>query len=181
MRRQPSLSPMQGGSDVVIASFCLALVVPSCIAQTTTSGIALGTVRGTVTDGPGSVIVGAIVTLRADGSVSQRTTITDQAGSFHFSAVEPGTYVLTIAALGFTDHKANISVLAGENPALPPVVLLVAPAINKVDVHLPPHELGTEQVRAEEKQRVRGIFPNFFVSYEPNAAPGRTEISARLG
>jgi hypothetical protein len=61
-----------------------------------------------------------------------------ETGSFHFSAIEPGAYTLTITAGGFTDEKTNVSVVSGENPPLPPVVLQIAPAISKVDVTLPP-------------------------------------------
>jgi hypothetical protein len=83
--------------------------------------------------------------------------------------VEPGTYALTITAGGFTDRKTTVSVVSGENPPLPPAVLQVAPAVSKVDVGLSQHELAVEQVHAEEKQRFLGVFPNFFVSYQPNA------------
>ena len=39
--------------------------------------------------------------LETAASTGQRTAITDQAGSFRFSAVEPGNYKITIAASGF--------------------------------------------------------------------------------
>jgi len=115
------------------------------------------------------------------GATAQRTTLTDQTGSFHFSAVEPGAYALTITAAGFADQKTNVSVVAGENPPLAPVVLQIAPAISQVDVTLPPHELALQQVHAEERQRLLGIFPNFYVSYEPNAAPLTAAQKFQLG
>ena len=65
-----------------------------------------GTIRGAVTDTSGSVVVGAIVTLEPTASTGQRTTITDEAGAFHFSAVEPGNYTITITASGFAEWKA---------------------------------------------------------------------------
>jgi hypothetical protein len=117
------------------------------------------------------MVEAAIVRLQARGSAAQRTTLTDQTGSFHFSAVEPGPYTLTITAGGFTDEKTNVLVASGENPPLPAVVLQIAPAVSAVDVTLPPHELAVQQVHAEEKQRLLGIVPNFYVTYDPNAAP----------
>jgi hypothetical protein len=120
------------------------------------------------------LVEAAIVRLQAPGSNALRTTLTDQTGSLHFSAVEPGAYTLTITAGGFMDEKTNVSVVSGENPPLPPVVLQIAPAIGKVDVTLPPHELAAQQVHAEEKQRLLGIVPNFYVTYDPNAAPVRS-------
>jgi hypothetical protein len=55
------------------------------------------------------------------------------------------------------------------------------PPVSKVDVGLPPHELALQQVHAEEKQRLLGIFPNFYVSYEPNAAPLTAAQKFQLG
>jgi len=164
-----------------MAALCMMFAARSFDAQTTPDGAAPGTIRGTVTDTSGSVVVAAIVTLQPAGSTVQRTTITDQAGSFHFSAVEPGPYTLTIAAGGFTDRKTDVSVVSGENPPLPPSVLQVAPSISKVDVGLSQHELAVEQVHAEEKQRLLGVFPNFFVSYQPNAAPLTAAQKFQLG
>src|ERR1035441_8991936 len=134
-----------GGGAAVTSSICILLVAQSCAAQTSP---APGTIRGTVADSSGSLVEAAIVRLQAPGSTALRTTLTDQTGSFHFSAVEPRAYTLTITAGGFMDEKTNVSVVSGENPPLPPVVLQIAPAISKVDVTLPPHELAVQ--RSEE-------------------------------
>jgi hypothetical protein len=141
-----------------------------------------GTIGGTVTDTSGSVVVGAIVTLESAASTGQRTTITDEAGSFHFSAVQPGTYRITITASGFAVWTAaSVAVVLGQNPPLPPAVLQVAPASTKVDVGLSPHELAVEQLKAETKQRLLGVFPDYFVTYEPNAAPLTAAQKFELG
>src|SRR6516162_5192234 len=174
---QPGHSRAAWGA-VVTSSICILLVAQSCAAQNVPVP---GTIRGTVTDSSGSVVEAAIVSLQAAGATAQRTTLTDQTGSFHFSAVEPGGYALTITAAGFADQKTNVSVVAGENPPLPPVVLQIAPAISKVDVTLPPHELAVQQVHAEEKQRLLGIIPNFYVTYDPNAAPLTASQKFQLG
>ncbi len=163
-----------------MAVLCLMLAAGASVGQTTPDA-ATGTIQGSVTDASGSVVVAAIVTLQPGASAAPRTTITGPDGSFHFSAVEPGTYALTVTAAGFTDRKTDVSVVAGENPPLPTVVLQVAPAVSKMDVGLPQHELATEQVHAEEKQRLLGIFPNFYVSYQPNAAPLTAAQKFQLG
>jgi hypothetical protein len=125
--------------------------------------------------------VGAIVTLETAASTG-RTTITDEAGSFHFSAVEPGNYTVTIAASGFTRWTgAKVVAGSGENPPLLSAVLQVAPASTKVDVGLSQHELAVEQLKAEEKQRLLGVFPDYFVTYEPNAAPLTAAQKFELG
>src|SRR5580658_8309599 len=134
---------------------CVLLVAGLCAAQTAPMP---GSLRGTVTDSSGAAVEAAIVTLQPAGSTAQRTTLTDETGTFHFSAVAPAAYTLTITAAGFADWDTKVSVVPGENEPLPPVVLQVAPNVSTVQVVLPPHELATEQVHAEEKQRLLGIF-----------------------
>ena len=41
-------------------------------------------------------------------------------------------------------------------------------------------EIAIEQVRIEEKQRVLGIFPNFYVTYDHNAAPLTKKLKFEL-
>jgi hypothetical protein len=51
-----------------------------------------------------------------------------------------------------------------DDPAAPPHVEI------SVDV-TPSRELADQQIKQQEQQRLLGVFPNFRVSYEPNAAP----------
>jgi hypothetical protein len=130
-----------------------------------------GVVQGTVKDASGSTVGGAVVTLATAGSADPRTTITDETGSFRFALVHPGTYNIAIEALGFARWSApDVSVGSGATPPIS-AVLEVAAATSSVNVTLPPHELAAEQLKSEEKQRVLGVFPDFFVSYSPDAAP----------
>jgi hypothetical protein len=168
----------EGWGGGLTASICILVAAHLCTAQTIP---ATGTIHGSVVDSSGSVVEAAIVRLQAAGSTAVRTTLTDQTGSFHFSAVEPGAYALTITAGGFTDEKTKVSVVSGENPPLPPVVLHIAPSVSTVDVTLPPHELAVQQVHAEEKQRLLGIIPNFYVTYDANAAPLTAAQKFHLG
>ena len=41
-------------------------------------------------------------------------------------------------------------------------------------------QLATQQVKAEEKQRVLGIIPNFYVVYDKNAVPLTTKLKYKL-
>jgi hypothetical protein len=164
-----------------VAALWLLLAPRLSVAQSIPDPAAPGTIRGTVTDASGSFVAAAIVTLQPAGSTVERTTITDPAGSFHFSTVPPGTYTLTITAIGFTVQETQVTIVSGRDVPLPPAVLEVAPAISKVDVGLSQHDLAVEQVHAEEKQRLLGIFPNFFVSYQPNAAPLTAAQKFQLG
>jgi hypothetical protein len=137
-------------------------------AQTSTPG----TIQGAVKDSSGLAVAGAIVTLETEASTSQRTAITDQAGSFRFSAVDPGNYKITIAASGFAVWTVpNVAVASSDNQPLLSAVLQVAAASSSVNVTLPQHELAAEQLKTEEKQRLLGVLPDFFVSYAQDAAP----------
>jgi len=138
--------------------------------------------QGTVKDGSASSVAGAIVTLETAGSTEQRTAITDQTGAFGFSALEPGKYKLTIAAFGFDVWTAaSVAIGPGNNPPLQPAVLQVAGMFSSMNVTLPKQELAAEQVKAEEKQRLLGVVPDFFVSYEPNPAPLTAAQKFQLG
>ena len=141
-----------------------------------------GAIQGTVEDGSGSAVAGAIVTLETAASTGQRTAITDQAGSFRFSGIEPGNYQITVGASGFAVWTvANVAVASGETQPLLSAVLQVAAASSSMNVTLPQHELATEQLKAEEKQRLLGVLPDFFVSYAPDAAPLTAAQKFQLG
>jgi hypothetical protein len=136
-------------------------------------------IQGTVKDGSGLAVKDAFVTLETSAAAGPRTAITDQAGTFRFLAVEPGTYKVTIAALGFEVWTASVT--KGENQPSLSAVLKVADASSSVNVTLPPHELAAEQLKTEEKQRLLGVIPDFFVSYAPDAVPLTAAQKLQLG
>jgi hypothetical protein len=143
----------------------------ACTQSVGAQGNAPGAIQGTVKDDSGSTVAGAVVTMETAASTGQRTAMADQAGFFRFAAVEPGDYKITIAANGFAVWTAaNIVVGTGDPASLSPV-LQVASASSSMNVTLPTHEVAAEQLKTEEKQRLIGLFPDFFVSYVPNAAP----------
>lgn len=140
-----------------------------------------GAIQGDVKDASGSAVVGAIVTLETAVSTGARTTVADEAGSFRFSAPEPGNYKIAIAASGFAPWTANVVVASGENQPSVSAVLQVATVSSTMDVTLPPHELAAEQLKAEEKQRILGVFPHYLVTYDSNAAPLTAAQKFHLG
>ena len=62
-----------------------------------------GTVSGTVTDEQGGALPGATVTL--SGKTGSRTTVTDAKGEYRFTAVDPGSYAISVALTGFRPTK----------------------------------------------------------------------------
>lgn len=54
---------------------------------------------------------------------------------------------------------------------VPQIVLTIATAVTEVRVALSPVELAEEEIKIQEKQRVFGVIPNFYVTYIPDAVP----------
>ncbi len=122
-------------------------------------------------DQAGAVAVGAQVQLtRANQSPAQKVLSGDN-GQFSFADLGPGPFELTITANGFEPKVFSGVLQAGEAYISPPIVLAVAHATTDVRVGLPPEEVAEEQIKYQEKQRVLGFIPNFYVSYVPDAAP----------
>jgi hypothetical protein len=131
-----------------------------------------GAISGTVLDVNGAVIAGAAVTLENLVSGEKRTAVSDNTGYFQFGAVMPGQFKLTITAAGFASWtETAIPMQMGADLDLPEINLKIASATTDVLVVFSQHDLATEQVRIEEKQRVLGVFPNFYASYVWNAVP----------
>jgi hypothetical protein len=131
-----------------------------------------GSIVGTVQDTEGAEIPNALVVLQNTGSKVERTLITDETGFFKFDAVEPGQFNLTIKSDGFNPWVATgLALRTGESFDVPSVELVVASAVTSVVVTATPHDIAEDQMHREEKQRVLGVFPNFYASYLWNAAP----------
>ena len=92
-------------------------------------------------------------------------------GQFSFANTVPGAFQLTITATGFETQASSGTLHSGEIYVVPPVALEVATALTEVRVGLSQAEVAQDQVQDEEKQRVLGVIPNFYVSYAPHPAP----------
>jgi hypothetical protein len=130
------------------------------------------TITGLVTDVQGAVIVGATITLE-DAADGQRTSLSNERGAFTFASASDGIFSVTIWAEGFAPVvKTGISIHAGENYQLFPIMMQVATAASTVEVGAQTqYELAEAQIKAGEKQRFLFIQPNFYVSYIANPAP----------
>ena len=60
----------------------------------------------------------------------------------------------------------------------PQIKLAIATAVTEVQVTLTPVEMAEKQVKEEEKQRVFGVIPNFYVSLR--AGRGAAEFQAKI-
>ena len=77
-------------TSMALALFLLSLSGVYGFAQSVTSG----DLTGTVTDASGAVVPQATVTLKSTSDGSSQTTGTNQSGSYHFSLLKPGNYVV---------------------------------------------------------------------------------------
>ena len=135
-----------------------------------------GRINGTVVDRSGAVVTGARVRLTRQtqspaGQAPTQEIVSGDNGQFSFANVPPGAFQLTITSAGFAAQPFSAVLRAGETYIVPPVVLAVATALTEVRVGLSPIEVAEEQVQEEEKQRVLGFIPNFYVSYATHPAP----------
>ena len=131
-------------------------------------------ISGTATAVDGAEIAGAEVVLSAAGDAASlaRKATTDANGFFRFDDVGPGSYQLTITSIGFATWVSKEIVLReGESYDVANIALRVALATTDVDVSFTRYDIAQEQLHAQEKQRVLGIFPNFYVSYIWKAVP----------
>jgi len=140
------------------------------------------TIMGTVTDVNGDAIPDATVVLKEVESNDPRTIVTTETGMFEFHDVTPGiTCQLSISATDFADWVSPPIILNPDQfKIVTGIQLRIATERTTVDVHYDPVEVATEQFRAEEKQRVFGIIPNFYVSYESDPAPLTTGMKFKL-
>ena len=130
-----------------------------------------GTINGTIVDATGAAVAGARVRLtRAEQPAGQETVAGDE-GQFTFGAITPGQFQLTITAEGFATQTISGTLHSGETDVVPPIVLVVAAAETQVQVTLTGEALAEAEIKEEEKQRILGVIPNFYVTYDPEAAP----------
>src|SRR5262250_3992796 len=123
-------------SKISVAVVCLSVVTllafsGALIAQNTS-----GSITGVVQDASGAVIPGATVTLiNQDQGQTARTTITNEAGIYLFSALPAATYTVTVELPGFkTYKKTDIKLFVNDKMGLPPVVLEVGSTGDSVTV-----------------------------------------------
>ena len=132
---------------------------------------ASGSIAGTLVDQTGALATGARVLLtRPDQSLKQEV-LSGDGGRFAFTNVPPGPFQLTITSGGFEPKVFPGILRPGEAFVTPDIVLEVAAVTIDVRVGLPTEEVAEAQIKEQEKQRVLGIIPNFYVSYVPDAAP----------
>jgi hypothetical protein len=134
-------------------------------------------ISGVVTDADDAAVPGATVTI--DGSIpaDHRQVMTSDAASFSVLNLRPAVpYHISIHATGFAVWTSREIILTpGQTFELAGIKLVVGSvetSVNAVD----PEQLAILQVKNAEKQRIFGVIPNFYTSYDETFVP----LSAKL-
>jgi Carboxypeptidase regulatory-like domain len=148
------------------SSLCLGQSPPPAPAPDSTPG----NISGTVVDQSGAIVAGAQVKLTSTGQIPSpdQQTPTGDNGEFSFTNVAPGAFQLTITSPGFATQTSSGILAPGEVHLVPQIALTVAANVTDVQVALSRIEVAQAQINDEEKQRVLGVFPNFYVTYDPH-------------
>lgn len=139
---------------------------------------ATGSITGTVVDKDGAAIPSAKVVL-TEGTF-RAESVSGNDGSFTFKDVPAAVFQLSLSAPGFGTQSVFAALHPGEDHIVPPVQLVVSTTI-EVNVTQTREEIAEEQIRVQEKQRLLGVVPNYYVSYVPDAVPLNTRQKFQLG
>ena len=132
---------------------------------------ASATIFGTVLSANGAEVQGARVVLNCSSGADKRIVESGTNGEFKFTGLPSGNCKVAVSGPGWgTFVSPNIHLSAGSFHILPQVILPVSESAT-VRVSADPEQLAEEQVQIAEQQRVMGVFPNFYSSYDWNAPP----------
>jgi hypothetical protein len=142
--------------------------------------LATGSIHGVVMSAGGAVYEGACVELTQSGagagagagSGQAASQETDSNGAFSFSGLPAETFRLTVSSHGFETQEIDGQLGPGQLFDARTITLPVANASSEVTVSAESQvEIAQEQLNLEEKQRVLGVLPNYYVNYDHNAVP----------
>jgi hypothetical protein len=141
-----------------------------------------GKLVGTVTDVNGDPVPNATVALETPESNDRRTLVTPESGFFEFTDVEPATpYEIKVSAKDFADWTSpTVTIDPGQFKIVTGIQLRIETERTTVDVHYDPVQAATAQFQSEERQRVFGFIPNFYVSYQSDPAPLTAKMKFKL-
>ena len=128
-------------------------------------------ILGTVLDANRNVLPGALVTVAGKSSSAPRSLKSGSNGEFAFTGLPPDTYKITVSAPEMDNFiDSEISLHEGETRIVS-VVMSVFVETTSITVSGNNKELAEQQVQIAVRQRLGGIVPNFYSSYDSNAPP----------
>ena len=132
-----------------------------------------GILVGTVVDINNDTVPEATITLQSPVLKSVRTVASNDNGFFEFKDLAPGAYQVRVSAQGFSSWTSpDVVIKPGQYVILTDLKLRLATALTygRRSV-IPPRRLLPSRSRSRSSSAFSVIIPNFYVSYDPNAAP----------
>ena len=114
----------------ILFAFTVASVGSLALAQSAVTGA----VGGSAIDSNNAVVANATVTLRSSDTNKVETATTDSEGRFRFTNLQPGVYVLTVSATGFSEFKLDQVIVEVGRLSNIEAVLSVGAAASTVDI-----------------------------------------------
>ena len=112
------LKPLDSLPELARAlTICLLILVTSFAVVTTpawSQTLTTGDVTGVLTDPTGAVVAGAAVTLHSVATGAAVTTTTNTAGSYRFTLVAPGAYIVSAQTSGLKSQEVRLTVGLGQ-------------------------------------------------------------------
>ncbi len=135
------------------------------------SAVPDGAICGVVVDATGAAIAGATVSLSTGRPPRVEDARTDANGGFVLQPVPTGEFRLTVTAPTFAAKSLTGVLGPGQIFTAPQIALSVGETNFNVEVGLTREEVAQVELDTEEKQRLFGVVPNYYVSYLPHAEP----------
>jgi hypothetical protein len=140
-----------------------------------------GSISGDVTDVDGLVIPDATITVDEPSSSSSQTVTANETGFFVLKNIDPTIpHKIVVSANGFGDWTSPaVTLEPGQALELTDIKLKAATVETTVSA-VTAEQMAVEEVKDAEKQRVFGIIPNFYVSYDKNPVPLTSKLKFEL-
>jgi hypothetical protein len=160
----------------------LVLVCPAPAQNIASTEEQTASIAGTVTDPNGDAVPGASVIVQGPTPHDSYTGLASNSGFFELRNIKSGVpFRVAIHAQGFADWTSAPIVLgAGQYKLLTNCTLQLEEVQTTVNVGYSSVQVATEQVAAQEQQRVLGVFPNFYVNYDSHPAPMTAKLKFEL-
>jgi hypothetical protein len=138
-------------------------------------------IMGTATDVDDAPIEGATATIEGPNPSDHAAVATNGTGFFEFKDLKPGViYHVTVSAKDFALWASNDIVLTpGQHLDLSGIKLKIT-VVETTVTAVSQEQIATEQVQLEEKQRILGVIPNFYVVYDAHPVPLTVKLKYRL-
>ena len=154
---------------------------PVAVNSSPTAPQGSGVITGTLENPQGQPLANA--PLRVFGSQLPHAVAgqTNAQGIFRITGLPAGDYHVQASANGYLTATSPLVVLGqGEIYHLTITETPLPKSTTTVEVYASTVAIATAQVHQEEKQRVLGMVPDFFTSYQPNPAPLTPKLKMKL-